>query len=254
MSRDDALQTRAIEIVHEGRTLRGTRHGPEVPRAHVLFAHGFSANRMGSGRMIVDFARLLAARGFAVVAFDRAGHGESDGAFFDVNVPDELSQLAAMADSVAGPLHLAGHSLGGMELATLAGRRPQKVASLTLWAPAAASADEVARGEILGRPAGRIDAEHPFDVEGQALGPAFAAGYEGYDPYEGLSAYTGPVHLHHGEGDEVVSPQYSRRYAQAWPQAELTLYPDTDHGWSRLDARRDLMARSAKQIEAASMR
>ena len=51
------------------------------------------------------------------------------------------------------------------------GRRAQqsagsadKVATLTLWAPVAAGADEGARGSILGKPAGRIDAGHPFDV------------------------------------------------------------------------------------------
>lgn len=252
VSRNALSQTRSIEIVHEGRALRGTRYGPDEPRTHILFAHGFSANRMGSGRMIVDFARRLAARGFALSAFDRAGHGESDGAFFDVAVPDEIAQLSAMVDSVPGPLHLVGHSLGGMELATLAGRRPETVASLTLWAPAAASADEVARGEILGRPMGRIDDDHPFDVEGQALGPAFAAGFQNYDPFQGLDAYAGPVHLHHGESDAVVPPRYSHRYAEIWPQAELTLYPGADHGWSQLDTRRALMAHSVRQIEAAT--
>lgn len=243
-----------IEISHRGLTLRGTRHGLQEASANVLVAHGFSDSRIGPGRLIVDFARALAARGLAVFAFDRAGHGESDGAFFDVNVLDEIEQLAAMAESVPGPLHLVGHSLGGMELATLAGRAPDKVTTLTLWAPAAASADEVARGSILGKPAGRIDPDHPFDVNGQALGPAFAAGYDDYSPYVGLSAYAGPVHLHHGEADQVVPVDYSRRYARIWPQAELRLYPNADHTWSQLSPRQELMAESVRQIEAASSR
>ncbi len=89
-------------------------------------------------------------------------------------------------------MHLVGHSLGGMESATLAGRRPDRIASLTLLAPAAASVDEVANGKILGRPYGSILAGEPFDVNGQALGPAFVHGMEGYDAYAGLTGYRVP--------------------------------------------------------------
>lgn len=137
-----------ISLVHCGRRLRGTSYGTSDSRACVLVAHGFTSNRIGPGRLIVDFARTLYSRGFMVLAFDRAGHGESDGDLLEVNVPDEIDQLAAMAETVEGPIHLVGHSLGGMELATLAGRSPDKVASLTLWAAAAASADEIAQGKF----------------------------------------------------------------------------------------------------------
>ncbi len=69
-----------LELQHGDLTLRGTRY-PGGHAGHVLLAHGFSSNRMGNNRMFVELARALAAEGFDVVSFDRAGHGESDGRF-----------------------------------------------------------------------------------------------------------------------------------------------------------------------------
>jgi pimeloyl-ACP methyl ester carboxylesterase len=236
-----------LELQHGDLTLRGTRY-PGGRAGHVLLAHGFSSNRMGNNRMFVELARALAAEGFDVMSFDRAGHGESDGRFFDVNVPDELAQLSAMCDLAPRPVHLVGHSLGGMESATLAGRRPDAIASLTLLAPAAASVDEVADGKILGRPYGLILAGEPFDVNGQAIGPAFVRGMEGYDAYAGLSAYRGAVFLHHGEADEVVPFRYAERYRAVWPQARLTSYPGGDHGWQTLPLRERLIETCVREI------
>ncbi|MDT0683639.1 alpha/beta fold hydrolase [Roseicyclus sp. F158] len=242
---------RPIEIEHDGLILRGTRYAG-AGRGTVLLAHGFGGDRIGPGRLLVEFARALAQEGLDVLAFDRAGHGESDGAFFDISVPDEIGQLSAMADLAGGPVHLAGHSLGGMELATLAGRRPGTVRSVTLWAPAAASVDDIASGAIMGKPIDPLRRGEAFDFAGQALGPAFLEGMTGYDAFEGLAAYDGPVHLHHGRHDEVVDPRYSERYAEIWPQATLSTYDGTDHGWSNLDARRRLIETSVAQIAAAA--
>ncbi|WP_239805739.1 alpha/beta fold hydrolase [Croceicoccus hydrothermalis] len=230
---------RPIEIVYGNCTLRGARFiGGD--RGSVLLVHGFSDTRTGSGRMFVDLARRLVRAGFSVISFDRAGHGESDGRFLDVNVPDEIEQLAVMLDHLDRPAHCIGHSLGAMELAQLASREPARFLSLSLLAPAASSVDEIANGMIMGEPFDRITTDEPFDLGGQALGPAFVEGMRDFDPYAGIERYRGPAFLHHGEQDEIVALACSRRYRDIWPQARLTTYRNTDHGWHNLQARQRL--------------
>ncbi|MGC6400937.1 alpha/beta fold hydrolase [Sphingomonas sp. FW199] len=239
-----------VTVMHRGRTLRGTHYG-KADAEPVVIAHGFSDSRIGPGRLIVDLARTLAGSGFAVWAFDRAGHGESDGSLADVSVPDEIEQLAAMLALVGGHPHLIGHSLGGMELATLAGRMPDAVATLTLMAPAAASADDVRQGRVLGRPVDPLKSGQSIDIDGQALGAAFVEGMAGYDPYAGLDAFAGPVFLHHGLDDAVVAPAYSQRYAETFPNAHLTHYAGADHSWAALGPRRTLINTCVRQLASA---
>ena len=240
---------RTVTVLHKGQTMRGSHYGDQGNRA-VLIAHGFGDNRIGPGRLIVDLARALVAADFCVWAFDRLGHGESDGELFDVNVPDEIDQLDAMLEQVGDKAHLIGHSLGGMECATLAGRNPDRVASITLIAAAAASADDVASHKVLGHPFEELRAKGRFDIGGQALGGAFIEGMKGYDPYAGLSRFKGPVFCHHGMRDEVVDPEYSRRYCDAAAKATLTTYPDVGHTFDVLETRQSLIGNCVRELDA----
>jgi pimeloyl-ACP methyl ester carboxylesterase len=238
-----------VTVMHRGQTIRGSRYGKQGNRA-VLIAHGFSDSRIGPGRLIVDLARALVAADFCVWAFDRLGHGESDGELFDVNVPDEIDQLATMMEAIHGQVHLIGHSLGGMECATLAGHKPDSIASVTLLAAAAASADDIARHNVLGHPFEELRSHGRFDISGQALGSAFIEGMKGYDPYEGLSRFEGPVFCHHGLCDDVVDPDYSRRYCSTFSQATLTTYPDVGHTFDVLESRRTLICNCVGELIA----
>ena len=114
-----------------GRCLHVVRAGPErTSRPLVLLeagAFGFSA----------DWAAVqagLAGRGFASIAYDRAGLGLSDpgpaprdGAAIGADVEALLDRLAP-----AGPLILCGHSMAGLHVHRLAVRRRERVSGLVL--------------------------------------------------------------------------------------------------------------------------
>ncbi len=103
----------------------------------VLLLHGF-----GSDLNSWLFTQPALTEGRRVVALDLPGHG---GSSRDVGAGD----VGAMTDAVEGfmtvldlgPAHIVGHSMGGAIAASLAERRPDLVASLTLIAPAGLGPD-----------------------------------------------------------------------------------------------------------------
>lgn len=111
--------------------------------ATVLFAHCFTCTR--NIRAARDLSRALAGSGFAVLRFDFTGLGESDGDFsgttFSSNLDDLEDAAGWLADNLAPPQMLVGHSLGGTAVLAVAERLESVRALVTLGAPA--SADHV---------------------------------------------------------------------------------------------------------------
>ena len=79
---------------------------PEAPRGSVLILHGAGSVKENH----YDFARAARAHGFAALAFDQRGHGDSEGGM-GAGVLDDIAAMAALLP--AGPLALRGSSMGG---------------------------------------------------------------------------------------------------------------------------------------------
>jgi pyruvate dehydrogenase E2 component (dihydrolipoamide acetyltransferase) len=98
----------------------------------IVFLHGFGAD-LNSWM----FNQPVLSETNRTVALDLPGHG---GSSKEVGAGD----LAALVDTIEAGLsalgieraHLVGHSMGGALAATIAGRRPERMATLTLIAPA----------------------------------------------------------------------------------------------------------------------
>jgi uncharacterized OsmC-like protein/pimeloyl-ACP methyl ester carboxylesterase len=107
-------------------------------RAPAVFAHCFTCSKdLRAARRI---QRALADRGIAVLSFDFAGLGSSDGEFaattFSSDVEDLEAAAAYLADEVGAPTLLVGHSLGGAAVLTAAARIDSVTAVATIGAPA----------------------------------------------------------------------------------------------------------------------
>src|SRR5207253_579625 len=98
----------------------------------VVLVHGFGADLNGW-----MFTQPALAETRRTVAFDLPGHG---GSVKEVGAGDAATFAAAVADALAAlgieRAHLVGHSMGGAIALVFAQRQPDRVASLTLIAPA----------------------------------------------------------------------------------------------------------------------
>ena len=124
---------------HDGARLAARLDLPDrPPLAAALFAHCFTCSKdIEAARRI---ARRLTARGLAVMRFDFTGLGHSEGEFantgFASNVEDLRRAAAALAERVAPPQLLIGHSLGGAAVLAAARTIPGAKAVATIGAPA----------------------------------------------------------------------------------------------------------------------
>ncbi|HEY3189409.1 MAG TPA: alpha/beta fold hydrolase [Solirubrobacteraceae bacterium] len=177
------------------------------PRGAVLILHGASSAKESH----FDFARACRAHGFAALAFDIRGHGESEGVL-GAGVLDDLAAMAALLPAGA-PLALRGSSMGGY-LAIVAAERLAARAVVAIC-PAAAAA--LRRGLH----SGAFD----FAADADAL-DAFLAEH---DELLAVASLEIPLLLLHAEGDERVPVEHSRELAQAAPGARLIAVPGGHH-------------------------
>lgn len=107
-------------------------------QATALFAHCFTCTR--NIKAARNITRALAEAGFAVLRFDFTGLGESEGDFADTSFSSNLDDLedAAqwLAQELAAPQLLIGHSLGGTAMLAVAERLESVRAVSTIGAPA----------------------------------------------------------------------------------------------------------------------
>jgi pyruvate dehydrogenase E2 component (dihydrolipoamide acetyltransferase) len=125
----DAVASRQLEAAGLRRRYLEFGEGDDVP---ILLVHGF-----GADLNTWMFTQPALAEGRRVFALDLPGHG---GSAKEVG-PGDIVCLTDAAEGAAAALgiervHLVGHSMGGAIAASLAQRRPEAVATLTLIASA----------------------------------------------------------------------------------------------------------------------
>ncbi|MEL6342045.1 MAG: bifunctional alpha/beta hydrolase/OsmC family protein [Myxococcota bacterium] len=121
-----------------GHDLVGQLHRPSgEPVACALFAHCFTCSK--DLRAVRRISTALVERGVAVLRFDFTGLGESGGDFSDTNFSSNIDDLVAaaeyLAEHIAPPALLVGHSLGGAAALSAAHRIDACVAIATIGAP-----------------------------------------------------------------------------------------------------------------------
>lgn len=257
-------------------TLRRRRWSGDDPQCVLAIVHGLAEH---SARY-EHVGRYFAARGYAVHAFDQRGHGESGGPrvyapSFDVLLDDIEAFLGLVRGEHPGlPLVLLGHSMGGLEVASLlVSRRPQLQAAV-LSGPALrvpGGALRLALGRVLSWVAPRTQVPSGIAPDSISRDPRVVADYVA-DPLipSTLSVGLGaalidaaralaergdevevPLLIVHGEADTLCDVEGSRAFHARVnaPGSALRTYPALRHEVFNEPERERVLADVAEWLE-----
>ena len=214
----------------------GIAEGEKCPV--VILMHGFMGNKDGMLEKLT--ADKLAQNGIASIKFDFNGHGESEGPFSGMTVPNEIEDAKLVYEYVkslpfADPVAMTGHSQGGVVASMTAGDLgADNIKCVVLLAPAAVLRDDAIRGNTMGARYNPLDPPEYVQLFGdKKLGREYIKTAFSLPIYETAQKYTGPACIIHGTGDQVVPYTYGERYHNIWPGSELHILHAADHMFSK---------------------
>lgn len=217
-----------------------TRHRRAAPdkadRPTLVFLPGYMSDMQGGKALAVD--AWAARTGHAMLRFDYAGCGESDGDFDAQSFADWLRDALAAIDAVApGPVLLVGSSMGGWLMLHAAMARRERTHAMigiavapdfTMWG---FSQDE--KMKILSQ--GRLERPSDYGPEPMVTTRTFWQSGEGHRLLHGPIDIGCPTRLLHGQVDTDVPWQYGLETAKLLGSSDVQtiLIKDGDHRLSR---------------------
>ncbi len=228
------MASRRLSITSpRGHTLAARLDLPDAePDAGALFAHCFTCSK--DLKAVGAISRALNREGIAVLRFDFTGLGQSEGTFADSTFSGDVDDLVAaadcLADELAAPAILVGHSLGGAAVLQAAGRIPSVKAVATIGAPCdpehvrhlfdASLAEIEALGEACVTLAGR-----PFTIR-----KSFVDDLAMQRMDEAIAALDRALLVFHAPGDQTVGVENAAHIFQAARHPKSFVSLDTaDH-------------------------
>ena len=206
----------------------------------VMLCHGFGGRK--EGPLFEIIADSLAKHGIASIRFDFNGHGESEGEFVDMTVPNEIEDAKKVFEYVrdlryVSDIAIVGHSQGGVVAAMTAGElEPGDIKAVALMAPAAVLRDDAIRGTIMGKQVEGNPLDPPEYIEiwdGKKLGREYIKSAFWLPIYPTAAKYKGKAIIVHGTADRVVPFTCGERFNEIWPESQLVILDEFDHGFSQ---------------------
>ena len=202
-----------------------TPEGADGKLPAVILSHGYNS----SHEDLSDLAAALAENGVFACCFDFRGgsmRSKSSGSSLEMSIQSETADLQAVIshieslDCVDGEkIYLYGESQGGFVSSLVA---DEKIRGLYLLYPAFCIPDNWAGSTIEGEE----------DFMGMPLSNRFCEGLPGYDVFEHIKDYSGPVKIYHGDSDKLVDLSYAQKAAESFKNSELTVFGGEGHGFS----------------------
>lgn len=201
----------------------------------LVFLPGYMSDMEGGKATALD--QWAEREGRAMLRFDYAGCGASEGEFEAQSLARWRDDALTMIDSVEGPVVLAGSSMGGWLMLLAALARPERVAGLV---GIAAAPDFTSWGftedqKRTIRQEGRLAGPSPYGDQPYVTTRTFWESGEALKLLGGEIAIDCPVRLLHGAADPDVPWRISLRILEGLRSADVQLHlvKDGDHRLSR---------------------
>jgi pimeloyl-ACP methyl ester carboxylesterase len=203
----------------------------------VVLCHGFSTSK--DGRTYTGLEERLNQGSVGTFRFDFFGHGESEGKFEDITISkavgDVLGAIRYVKEFGYKKIGLMGSSFGGFASIVSAGQS-KDLFMLALKSPVSDYLGLlIARDRKLDVEAWRKNGFTAFEgAEGQNLRLKFSffEDAERYDGYSYARKINVPAFIVHGDRDETVPLEQSKKAASLIPDCRLEVIKGADHIYS----------------------
>lgn len=223
----------------KGDKLVGILSDPDRERTYtvVVLCHGFSTSK--DGRTYTGLEEILNQKGITTFRFDFYGHGESGGGFENITtseaVDDVLNALEYVQNAGFIRIGLFGSSFGGMA-SILAASRSDLPLLMALKSPVTdyrnMALTQLSETEVEEwKEKGFIEIETIND-EKRRLNFSFYQDAKKTHVYDSALKINIPTLIVHGEADETVPVEQSRKAADLIPDCRLITIPGCDHVYS----------------------
>lgn len=183
--------------------------GDPATQPYVLFAHGWSSH----GTRVLPWVKPLQAAGYAVIAFDQAGHGKSGGRI--ATLPGFIDLLMEIGRRHGRAAAVIGHSLGGAAAACALSRGLVAERAI-LIAPSADPVDAAFRfARLVGLPA-RLCRRMIAGFERR-----IGMGFSEFQAHRNAPRIGRPALIVHDVLDREVPWSEGERYARFWVGSRL---------------------------------
>jgi alpha/beta superfamily hydrolase len=222
------MASQSVHFVNStGNRLSGILDTPEdsPPEAFVLFAHCFSCTKDFTAAYHIS--KTLTQASLAVLRFDFAGLGASEGDFAETSLSSNVSDLVAAADFLQSkydaPRLLIGHSLGGAAVVLAAGKIATSSAVVTIGAPS--EAEHVI--QHLDTTASKMDGKSGIPLRGKPLqvNPPFVQDVKQIRLSQAIASLKRALLVLHAPGDQVVPIEHAAKIflAASHPKSFISL-------------------------------